>query len=316
MTEVARKAMDAGIPVVNLDRVFARTARVPHLIGGDNYGMGVSAGTYIGDTAEGARRHQPGDRRDPGHRSACRSPRTQPKGFADALADVRLQGHQPGRRAVHRRVRQAGDGEPAAGGAEDRRHLEPRRRPGRRRARRDRERQPQRVLHGRRRRLGNVMRDIKADNTVLKATVIYPSDAVGLGGAAGPAARAGQGHELTSRSPRCPAHHAVLRGGDQGQRRPLPAAGLRVLIGLRQPSEPTGGKGVGDMGDRPGSASAWSATPSWARPTRRPGARRPRFFDLPLEPRMAVLVGRNGTPRARPRPKLGWDEVARRTGGR
>ena len=43
----ALKAMDAGIPVVNLDRDLRHAAGVPHLIGGDNYGMGVAAGTYI-----------------------------------------------------------------------------------------------------------------------------------------------------------------------------------------------------------------------------------------------------------------------------
>lgn len=47
MTPVARKAMDAGIPVVNVDREFSdpNAARVTVL--GDNYGMGVSAGQYI-----------------------------------------------------------------------------------------------------------------------------------------------------------------------------------------------------------------------------------------------------------------------------
>ncbi len=47
MTPVALKAMEAGIPVVNVDREFSdpNAARVTVL--GDNYGMGVSAGTYI-----------------------------------------------------------------------------------------------------------------------------------------------------------------------------------------------------------------------------------------------------------------------------
>ncbi len=47
LTEVAIKAMEAGIPVINVDREFSSTfaARVTML--GDNYGMGVSAGTYI-----------------------------------------------------------------------------------------------------------------------------------------------------------------------------------------------------------------------------------------------------------------------------
>jgi ribose transport system substrate-binding protein len=47
LTTVAKKAMDAGIPVINVDREFSdpNAARVTVL--GDNYGMGVSAGQYI-----------------------------------------------------------------------------------------------------------------------------------------------------------------------------------------------------------------------------------------------------------------------------
>ena len=49
LTAVARKAMDAGIPVVNLDREFDTPQAYRVLIKGDNYGMGVSAGTYVGE---------------------------------------------------------------------------------------------------------------------------------------------------------------------------------------------------------------------------------------------------------------------------
>ncbi|MBD8870415.1 substrate-binding domain-containing protein [Nocardioides donggukensis] len=47
MTPVALKAMEAGIPVINVDREFndPNAARVTVL--GDNYGMGVSAGQYV-----------------------------------------------------------------------------------------------------------------------------------------------------------------------------------------------------------------------------------------------------------------------------
>lgn len=50
LTSVGLEAMAAGIPVVNLDRIFdtPRASRI--WIGGDNYGLGVSAGTYIGQT--------------------------------------------------------------------------------------------------------------------------------------------------------------------------------------------------------------------------------------------------------------------------
>jgi ribose transport system substrate-binding protein len=49
LTAVARKAMDAGIAVVNLDREFDSPQAYRTLIKGDNYGMGVSAATYIGE---------------------------------------------------------------------------------------------------------------------------------------------------------------------------------------------------------------------------------------------------------------------------
>ncbi len=50
LTAVATKAMRAGIPVVNLDRIFSSPLAYRTWIGGDNYGMGVSAGNYIGET--------------------------------------------------------------------------------------------------------------------------------------------------------------------------------------------------------------------------------------------------------------------------
>src|SRR3954471_23681814 len=53
LTPVALKAMKAGIPVINVDREFddPNAARVTVL--GDNYGMGVSAGKYICDNLNG-----------------------------------------------------------------------------------------------------------------------------------------------------------------------------------------------------------------------------------------------------------------------
>lgn len=46
LTEVAMRAMQAGIPVVNVDREFSSEFAARTTILGDNYGMGVSAGTY------------------------------------------------------------------------------------------------------------------------------------------------------------------------------------------------------------------------------------------------------------------------------
>ncbi|WP_326825409.1 substrate-binding domain-containing protein [Streptosporangium sp. NBC_01639] len=48
LNQIARQASDAGIPVINLDRVFPDKLSYRTWIGGDNYGMGVAAGTYIG----------------------------------------------------------------------------------------------------------------------------------------------------------------------------------------------------------------------------------------------------------------------------
>lgn len=47
LTEAAIKAMEAGIPVINVDREFSSTFAARVTVLGDNYGMGVSAGTYI-----------------------------------------------------------------------------------------------------------------------------------------------------------------------------------------------------------------------------------------------------------------------------
>lgn len=47
LTPVALKAMEAGIPVINVDREFDSPFAARATVLGDNYGMGVSAGTYI-----------------------------------------------------------------------------------------------------------------------------------------------------------------------------------------------------------------------------------------------------------------------------
>jgi ribose transport system substrate-binding protein len=59
LTAVARKAMDAGIPVVNLDREFDTPQAYRTLIKGDNYGMGVAAATYIGQRLKSANKSKP-----------------------------------------------------------------------------------------------------------------------------------------------------------------------------------------------------------------------------------------------------------------
>ena len=84
LTEVAIQAMEAGIPVINDDREFSSTFAARVTILGDNYGMGVSAGTYICE--------QLGDNPDAVIAEIAgidSLPLTQDRsrGFADALAD-------------------------------------------------------------------------------------------------------------------------------------------------------------------------------------------------------------------------------------
>jgi ribose transport system substrate-binding protein len=88
LTEVAIKAMEAGIPVINVDREFSSPFAARTTVLGDNYGMGVSAGTYIceklGDNPDAVVAEIAG---------IDSLPLTQDrsKGFADALDDCGLE---------------------------------------------------------------------------------------------------------------------------------------------------------------------------------------------------------------------------------
>ncbi|MBT0773571.1 substrate-binding domain-containing protein [Kineosporia sp. J2-2] len=57
LTEVGIRAMEAGIQVINLDRVFSSPRGARTWIGGDNYGMGAAAGYYLAQqlTAKGVK---------------------------------------------------------------------------------------------------------------------------------------------------------------------------------------------------------------------------------------------------------------------
>jgi ribose transport system substrate-binding protein len=85
LTRVGQQAMNAGIPVINLDRVFDSPLAYRTWIGGDNYGMGVSAGHYIGRRLRDAGVANPVIGEIAGIDNL---PLTQQrsKGFADALA--------------------------------------------------------------------------------------------------------------------------------------------------------------------------------------------------------------------------------------
>jgi ribose transport system substrate-binding protein len=87
LTPVALKAMQAGIPVINVDRQFDSPFAARATVLGDNYGMGVSAGTYICD--------QLGDKPNAVVAEIAgidSLPLTQDRsrGFADALGDCGL----------------------------------------------------------------------------------------------------------------------------------------------------------------------------------------------------------------------------------
>ena len=89
LTEIAIKAMEAGIPVINLDRVFASPRGSRTWIGGDNYGMGVAAGRYVGEQLKAKGVAAPVIAEIQG---IANLPLTQDrsKGFADALATYGL----------------------------------------------------------------------------------------------------------------------------------------------------------------------------------------------------------------------------------
>ncbi|GAA1875406.1 substrate-binding domain-containing protein [Myceligenerans crystallogenes] len=87
LTDVAMEAMEAGIPVINVDREFSDPFAARATVLGDNYGMGVSAGQYICE--------QLGDKPDAVVAEIAgidSLPLTQDrsKGFADALDECGL----------------------------------------------------------------------------------------------------------------------------------------------------------------------------------------------------------------------------------
>ncbi|MBO0846235.1 MAG: substrate-binding domain-containing protein [Nocardioides sp.] len=87
LTETGLKAQLAGIPVVNLDRVFADPRAARTWIGGDNYGMGAAAGTYIADQMKSKGISEPVIAEIQG---IANLPLTQERsqGFADALGEA------------------------------------------------------------------------------------------------------------------------------------------------------------------------------------------------------------------------------------
>ena len=141
--------MRAGIPVVNLDRIFNTPQAYRCWIGGDNYGMGLNAGHYIGEKLKDKPNAKVIELAGLDNLELTKQ-RTQ--GFDDALKNY------PNIKKV---ARQAAEFTVESGQAkmaqllqaqpEVRRPVEPRRRPGRGRAAGHRAGRPRRLPHGRRR---------------------------------------------------------------------------------------------------------------------------------------------------------------------
>jgi ribose transport system substrate-binding protein len=79
------EAMKAGIPVINLDRAFPSAAAYRLQIKGDNYGMGLAAGQYIGEQLKAKGVGSPIIGEIPGIDS-LELTQERTKGFNDALA--------------------------------------------------------------------------------------------------------------------------------------------------------------------------------------------------------------------------------------
>jgi ribose transport system substrate-binding protein len=184
LTPVAKKAMQSDIPVINLDRIFDTPLAYRAWIGGDNYGMGVAAGNYIADTLKAKGVSNPIIGEIPGIPSL---PLTQERsqGFKDALADngMKVSNRVPAEftvesgEAAMSNLLQAAPKLDAVWNHDDDQGI------GVLAAVDSANRHEFFLVGGAG--SANAMRAIKADNTVLKATVTYPpsmaSDAVSLG---------------------------------------------------------------------------------------------------------------------------------------
>ena len=172
MTAVARKAMDAGIVVINVDREFNSPFAARTTVLGDNYGMGVSAGTFVCEDAKGDKNKVVAE-----IAGIDSLPLTQDRsqGFEDALKKCGLK--------VNNRVAAEFTVESGEKSASNLLQAAPKidylwnhdddQGVGVLAAIKNANRDEFVMIGGAG--SANVMRDIKADNSVLKATVIYPS---------------------------------------------------------------------------------------------------------------------------------------------
>ena len=297
LTSLGRKAMEAGIPVINLDRIFDSPLAYRTWIGGDNYGMGVSAGTYVGErlTAAGVanpvigeiagidnlpltQAAQPGLRRRAELATASRSDParrpTSPRRAAQRVTANLLQAapkldalwnHDDDQGiGVLAAINQAGRNEFfMVGGAGS----------------------------------ANAMRDIKADNTVLKATVTYSPSMASSAIALARLVAQGKGMSDLVEKEVPTLDHAGLGDDHQGERAtttcPSASSPDRRDPELRSPLG-VGMVGYAFMGAA--HSQAWRTAG--------------RFFDLPVAPgHGGALRPRRCGGRPPRRPRLGWRSV-------
>jgi len=172
LTPVATKAMEAGITVVNVDREFDSPFAARTTVLGDNHGMGVSAGTYVCQQLKGKK-----DAVVAEIAGIDSLPLTQDrsKGFKEALADCGLKVSnrvaaeftvESGEKAAANLL-QAAPKIDAIWNHDDDQGV------GVMAAIKNSGRKEFFVVGGAG--SANVMRDIKSGNSLLKATVIYPS---------------------------------------------------------------------------------------------------------------------------------------------
>ena len=172
LTAVATQAMEAGIVVINVDREFSDPNAARTTVLGDNYGMGVSAGTYICTALDGK-----ADAVVAEIAGIDSLPLTQDrsKGFADALATCGLKVNNrvaadftvQGGESATANLLQAAPKIDALWNHDDDQGV------GVLAAIENAGRDEFVMVGGAG--SANVMRSIQSDDTVLKATVIYPS---------------------------------------------------------------------------------------------------------------------------------------------
>ena len=111
---VAHQAMQAGIPVINLDRILRLAAGLPDLDRRRQLRHGRERRQLHRHPAQGRATPEPDHRGDRGHRQPAAHPGPQP-GLQGRAGDVRVRGRAPPGRRLHRAGRAAGHREPPAG---------------------------------------------------------------------------------------------------------------------------------------------------------------------------------------------------------